>query len=79
MGNLLTKHEIARLTGAGAENAEEQKRILDANRIPYVLKKDRSPALTWEMVNQAILARGASKPDLAGVNLPPGFNLGAAS
>ncbi|WP_444893462.1 hypothetical protein ACJJIE_02695 [Microbulbifer sp. TRSA001] len=79
MGNLLTKHEIARLTGAGAENAEEQKRILDANRIPYVLKKDRSPALTWEMVNQAILARGASKPDLTGVNLPPGFNLGAAS
>ncbi|AWF80515.1 hypothetical protein BTJ40_06660 [Microbulbifer sp. A4B17] len=46
MGNLLTKHEISRLTGAGADNAEEQKRVLDANRIPYVLKKDRSPALT---------------------------------
>ncbi|BBM03960.1 DUF4224 domain-containing protein [Microbulbifer sp. GL-2] len=79
MGNLLTKHEIARLTGAAAENAEEQKRILDANRIPYVLKKDRSPALTWEMVNQATLARGATKSGSPGVNLPPGFNLGAAS
>lgn len=79
MSKLLTKHEIARLTGAGVNNTEEQKRVLDANKIPYVLKKDKSPALTWDMVNQATLARSTSKPTLPGANLPEGFNLGAAN
>ncbi|WP_444890012.1 DUF4224 domain-containing protein [Microbulbifer sp. DLAB2-AA] len=79
MSKLLSKSEIGRLTGAGAENIEEQKRILEANRIPYVRRKDGSPALTWEMVNQATLTRGNSKPSPSGINLPVGFNLGAAS
>ncbi|WP_444893407.1 DUF4224 domain-containing protein [Microbulbifer sp. TRSA001] len=78
MSKLLTKTEIGRLTGVGADNIEEQKRILEANRIPYVRRKDGSPALTWEMVNQATLSRGESKPNASGINLPAGFNLGAA-
>ncbi|WP_444931545.1 DUF4224 domain-containing protein [Microbulbifer sp. SSSA002] len=79
MSKLLTKTEIGRLTGVGADNIEGQKQILEANRIPYVRRKDGSPALTWEMVNQATLSRGANKPGTPGINLPTGFNLGAAS
>jgi len=78
MSKLLTKQEIGKLTGAGAENAEEQKRILDKNRIPYVTKKDRSPALTWEMVNQAKLMQ-INIPNSGGntPQLPLGVNMSA--
>ncbi|QFT54571.1 DUF4224 domain-containing protein [Microbulbifer sp. THAF38] len=67
------------MTGAPVGNMEAQKQTLEANRIPYVSRKDGSPALTWEMVNQATLARGALKLSPTGSNLPEGFNLGAAS
>ncbi|MFA0812958.1 DUF4224 domain-containing protein [Microbulbifer epialgicus] len=77
MSKLLTKQEIGRLTGAPASSARAQMEVLDANRIPYVRRKDGSPALTWEMVNQATLTRNTSKRTSAGANLPTGFNLDA--
>lgn len=79
MSQLLTKSEIAKLTGAPINNPEAQKQVLDANRIPYVRRRDGSPALTWDIVNQAVLARGASKTVAGGANLPPGFNLPGAN
>ncbi|WP_043316633.1 DUF4224 domain-containing protein [Microbulbifer sp. HZ11] len=79
MSKLLTKTEIARLTGAPVDNPEAQKQVLDANRVPYFRRKDGSPALTWDVVNQALLARGASTPAANGANLPPGFKLPQAS
>lgn len=79
MSNLLTKTELARLTGAPADNPEAQKQILDANRIPYVRRRDGSPAVTWDIVNQATLARGVSTPAARGANLPAKFKLPRAS
>ncbi|WP_346839779.1 DUF4224 domain-containing protein [Microbulbifer sp. SAOS-129_SWC] len=79
MSNLLTKAEIARLTGAPADNPEAQKQVLDANRIPYVRRRDGRPALTWDMVNQAALARVNSTPAANGSTLPSGFKLPIAS
>ncbi|MCO1336510.1 DUF4224 domain-containing protein [Microbulbifer sp. OS29] len=78
MSKLLTKTEIGRLTGAGADNIEEQKRILDTNRIPYVRRKDGSPALTWEMVNQAKIMQ-INTPGTGGATslIPSGVNMGA--
>lgn len=75
MNNLLTKAEIAKLTGAPMNNPEAQKQVLDANRIPYVRRRDGYPALTWDVVTQAVLARSTSSD----VTLPPGFNLARAS
>ncbi|WP_444921861.1 hypothetical protein ACJJID_05730 [Microbulbifer sp. CnH-101-G] len=66
------------MTGASVGKVEALKQILDANRIPYICRKDGSPALTWEIVNQATLARGTSKLSPASSNLPEGFILGAA-
>ncbi|WP_444905131.1 hypothetical protein ACJJIU_10585 [Microbulbifer sp. CnH-101-E] len=78
MGKLLTKYEIGKLTGAGAKNVEEQKRVLDKNRIPYVLKKDRSPALTWEMVNQAKLMQiNSTNSNGQTPQIPAGINMSA--
>lgn len=75
MSKLLTKAEIAKLTGAPINNPEAQKQILDANRIPYVRRRDGYPALTWDVVTQALLARGASATTPGGATLPAGFKL----
>ncbi|WP_444884538.1 hypothetical protein [Microbulbifer sp. PSTR4-B] len=80
MSKLLTKYEIGKLTGVGAENIEEQKRVLDSNRIPYVIKKDRSPALTWKMVNQAKLMQVTNASSNGqGPQIPSGVNKGAVN
>lgn len=79
MSQLLTKSEIAKLTGAPINKPEAQKQVLNANRIPYVRRRDGSPALTWEIVNQAVLARSASAKGVGGVSLPPGFKLPGAT
>jgi hypothetical protein len=77
MSNLLTKAEIARLTGTS--NPEGQKQVLQSNRIPYVRRRDGSVALTWDMVNQAVLARSSSTLATGSVTVPLGFNLPAAA
>ncbi|MFI2810183.1 DUF4224 domain-containing protein [Microbulbifer sp. JSM ZJ756] len=77
MSTLVTKAELVRLTGANTPEA--QKQVLDANRIPYVRRRDGQLSLTWDMVNQAALARINSTPAANGANLPPGFKLPEAS
>ncbi|WHI46552.1 DUF4224 domain-containing protein [Microbulbifer sp. VAAF005] len=78
MSKLLTKSEIGRLTGVGADNAEAQKKVLDSNRIPYVLKRDHSPALTWEMVNQAKLMQiNSTSSNGQAPQIPAGINMSA--
>lgn len=71
MSEILTDAQLRRLTGSGSP--EEQKRILTENGIPYVRRKNGSPAVTWEMVNQSKLA---TKAAVSGA--PDGFNLAAA-
>lgn len=77
MSKLLTKTELSRLTGAS--QPEAQKQVLDANRIPYVRRKDGQLSLTWDMVNQAALARISSTPAANSSTLPAGFKLPKAS
>lgn len=79
MSSLLTKAEIARLTGAPINNPDAQKQVLEANRIPFVRRRDGSPALTWDVVNQALMARGVSTAAVGGVTIPPWFDLEGAT
>ncbi|MCO1334970.1 DUF4224 domain-containing protein [Microbulbifer sp. OS29] len=72
MSEILTDAQLRRLTGA--KSSEAQKLVLEENQIPYVRRKDGTPAVTWAMVNQSKLA-SRPKDKL----LPLGFNLEAAS
>ncbi|WP_367620064.1 DUF4224 domain-containing protein [Microbulbifer thermotolerans] len=77
MSELLTQSELARLTGT--KDPEVQRQVLNSNRIPYVRRRDGTVAVTWEIVNQSVLARAGSTVSTEAGTLPPGFNLSAAA
>ncbi|MEX2964786.1 DUF4224 domain-containing protein [Microbulbifer sp. TYP-18] len=70
MSEILTDAQLRRLTGA--RSPEVQKKVLEENQIPYVRRKNGTPAVTWDMVNQSKLA---SRPRHN--KSPLGFNLEA--
>lgn len=71
MAELLTEAELYRLTGS--KDPEGQKEVLRKSGVPFVLRRDRKPALTWAMVNQSQLARAQSttvtpQPNFSAIN-----------
>lgn len=71
---LLTQAELRDLTGAGTK--PKMREVLDANRVPYFIRADGWPVVTWDAINAQFGGKN-SKPRQDTLSTD-GFNIQAA-